>query len=188
MPYKQVLRYLDKHISLHIYTFVAANFHLTQTDSTRSKDLELHIQSRVTAELSRLEVEQSRALKELEEQISATPDSTTESSHPDSQSNIPDQSSSLGGKDHRAKAEGDKLRDLGRQSVQREIEELRKRLGQRKLREDIMTDKGVEKAKDEVVRCLRVNDRRPLDCWQEVETFKKEVGRLEKDFLGRIIQ
>ena len=72
--------------------------------------------------------------------------------------------------------------------MQREIEELRKRLSQRKLREDIMTDKGVEKAKDDVVRCLRGNDRRPLDCWQEVETFKKEVGRLEKDFLGRIIQ
>lgn len=150
--------------------------------------MELHIQSRVTAELSRLEAEQSRILKELEEQISATPDSTTESSNPDSQSNVPDQSSALGGKDHKAKAEGDHLRDLGRQTVQREIKELRKQLSQRKLREDIITDKGVEKAKDKVIRCLRVNDRRPLDCWQEVETFKKEVGRLEKDFLGRIIQ
>ncbi|KAL9102815.1 MAG: hypothetical protein Q9187_009080 [Circinaria calcarea] len=159
-----------------------------ETDSTRSKDLELHIQTRVTAELSRLEAEQSRILKELEEQISATPDGTTESSNPDSQLNVPDQSSALGGKDHRAKAEGDHLRDLGRQTVQREIEELRRRLSQRKLREDIMTDKGVEKAKEDVVRCLRINDRRPLDCWQEVDTFKKEVGRLEKDFLGRIIQ
>lgn len=72
--------------------------------------------------------------------------------------------------------------------MQREIEELKQRLSQRKLREDIITDKGVKKAKDDVVRCLRVNDRRPLDCWQEVETFKIEVGRLEKDFLGRIIQ
>ena len=51
-----------------------------------------------------------------------------------------------------------------------------------------MNDKGVEKAKEDVVKCLRINDRRPLDCWQEVEVFKKEVGRLEKDFLGRVIQ
>ena len=127
-------------------------------------------------------------MKELEEQISANPDSTTKSSHPESQPSVPDQSSSSGGRDHDAKAEGDKLRDLGRQSVQREIEELRKKLSQRKLREGIVNDKGVEKAKEDVVRCLRLNDRRPLDCWQEVETFKKEVGRLEKGFLGRIIE
>ena len=127
-------------------------------------------------------------MKELEEHISANPDSTTESSHPESQPGAPDQSSSSGGRDHRAKAEGDKLRDLGRQSVQKEIEELRKRLSQRRLKEDITNDKRVEKAKESVVRCLKLNDRRPLDCWQEVETFKKEVGRLEKEFLRRIIE
>ncbi|MCJ1248232.1 hypothetical protein MMC30_005449 [Trapelia coarctata] len=156
-----------------------------ETDSTRAKDLELHIQSRVHAELSRLEAEATRSLKELEEQISALPDSTTESSHP---SGVPGQSSSVGGNDHSAKAEADKLRDLGRQSVQKEIEVLRKKLQQRRLREDVIGDKAVEKAKQEVVTCLRVNDRRPLDCWKEVEAFKKEVGRLEKGFLGRILE
>lgn len=84
--------------------------------------------------------------------------------------------------------EADKLRDLGRQSVQKEIEELKKRLGQRRLKDEVINDRGVEKAKDEVVRCLTVNDRRPLDCWQEVEIFKKEVARLEKGFLGKIIE
>lgn len=49
-----------------------------------------------------------------------------------------------------------------------------------------MGDKGVVKAKDSVVKCLRENDRRPLDCWREVEAFKREVGRLEKGFLGRV--
>jgi len=47
-------------------------------------------------------------------------------------------------------------------------------------------DKGVMAAKDGVVKCLRENDRRPLDCWREVEAFKREVGRLEKGFLGRV--
>ena len=51
-----------------------------------------------------------------------------------------------------------------------------------------MGDKAVEKAKQDVVTCLRLNDRRPLDCWKEVEAFKKEVGRLEKGFLGRILE
>ncbi|MCJ1396423.1 hypothetical protein MMC18_009313 [Xylographa bjoerkii] len=159
-----------------------------ETDSTRAKDLELHIQSRVNAELSRLEAEQTRTLRELEEHISATPDPTTDSSHTPSQSGVPDQSASKGGRDQGAKADGDKLRDLGRQSVQNEIEELRQKLQQRKLREDISGDKAVEKAKQDVVTCLRLNDRRPLDCYKEVEAFKKEVGRLEKNFLGRILE
>ena len=51
-----------------------------------------------------------------------------------------------------------------------------------------MGDKAVEKAKDEMVSCLRKNDRRPLDCWKEVEEFKKEVGRLERGFLGRVLE
>ncbi|MCJ1289073.1 hypothetical protein MMC34_000605 [Xylographa carneopallida] len=159
-----------------------------ETDSTRAKDLELHIQSRVNAELSRLEAEQARALRELEDQISATPDATTETSHTPSQPGVPNQSASKGGRDHGAKADGDKVRDLGRQSVQKEIEDLRQKLKQRKLREDIIGDKAVEKAKQDMVTCLRLNDRRPLDCYKEVEAFKMEVGRLEKDFLGRILQ
>jgi altered-inheritance-of-mitochondria protein 13 len=65
---------------------------------------------------------------------------------------------------------------------------LKSKLEKRRLREDVVGDKAVEKAKREVVTCLRINDRRPLDCWREVEAFKREVGRLEKDFLGRVLE
>ncbi|KAA6413938.1 MAG: hypothetical protein FRX48_02300 [Lasallia pustulata] len=157
-----------------------------ETDSTRAKDLELHIQSRVAAELSRLEAEQSRALRELEEKISNTPDTSTESAHAPS-TTMPDQSESAGGVDHKAKKEGDKRRDLGRESVMKEIETLRRALGERKIREEVDADRGVKKAKEEVVQCLRINDRRPLDCWREVEAFKREVGRLEKGFVERVV-
>ena len=44
-----------------------------------------------------------------------------------------------------------------------------------------MVDGAVEKARQEVITCLRVNDRRPLDCWREVEDFKREVGRLRAE-------
>ena len=101
---------------------------------------------------------------------------------------MPDQSSSKGGVDHKAKAEGDKLRDLSRASVQKEIETLKKKLQQRQLKEDVVNDKGVNKAREEVVQCLRVNDRRPLDCWKEVEAFRREVGRLEGAFLGQVLE
>ena len=88
-----------------------------------------------------------------------------------------------GGKD--AKAAGDKLRDLGRESIQKDIQILRQKLDSRKQLE--VLDKSVEKAKDDVVTCLRMNDRRPLDCWKEVETFRKEVGKLEKDFVDKAL-
>ena len=72
--------------------------------------------------------------------------------------------------------------------MQEEIEKLKEKLKQRQLREDIMKDKEVNKAREGVVACLRLNDRRPLDCWKEVETFKREVGRLEGAFLGRALE
>jgi altered-inheritance-of-mitochondria protein 13 len=46
---------------------------------------------------------------------------------------------------------------------------------------------GVDKARNEVVRCLRENDRRPLDCWREVEAFKEEVRRMEKGWVDKVI-
>ncbi|KAI4281796.1 MAG: hypothetical protein L6R38_003425 [Xanthoria sp. 2 TBL-2021] len=156
-----------------------------ETDSTRSKDLELHIQQRVHSELARLDAEHSKRLSELQEQISASPDSTTESIHPDART--PDQSTSSGGVDHKAAAEGDRLRDLSRQSVQKEIDMLKEKLKRRKMKEEVVQDKAIEKAKGEIVKCLRLNDRRPLDCWREVEAFKEEVGRLEKNFLGKVM-
>lgn len=72
--------------------------------------------------------------------------------------------------------------------MQREIESLKGKLQQRRVKEEVTSDEGVNKARDEVVRCLRVNDRRPLDCWKEVETFRREVGRLEGAFLGRVLE
>lgn len=71
--------------------------------------------------------------------------------------------------------------------MQEEIEKLKGKLKQRQLKEDIMKDKEVNHAKERVVACLRLNDRRPLDCWKEVETFRREVGRLEGAFLGRVL-
>jgi altered-inheritance-of-mitochondria protein 13 len=63
---------------------------------------------------------------------------------------------------------------------------LKRKLEQRKRVKEV--DESVEKAKSEVVRCLRENDRRPLDCWREVEAFKREVGRLEGSWVEKVVQ
>lgn len=76
-------------------------------------------------------------------------------------------------------------RDVSRDSVASEIDQLRSRLdGRRKLAE---LDEGVSKAKADVVGCLRLNDRRPLDCWKEVDAFKREVAKMEQAFVDRIV-
>lgn len=77
--------------------------------------------------------------------------------------------------------EQERLQRLDRDAVAKEIDELRKKLNGRK--QIIEMDKEVAKAKEEVVACLRLNDRRPLDCWQEVQNFKTEVGKLERRFV-----
>lgn len=74
---------------------------------------------------------------------------------------------------------------LTHDSVAEGINELRDKLeGRRKLME---LDGGLARAREDVVGCLRLNDRRPLDCWKEVESFKKEVARLEEAFVDRIV-
>ena len=67
--------------------------------------------------------------------------------------------------------------------MQKEIDALKEKLKKRRVKEEVVNDKEVEKAKGELVRCLRVKDRRPLDCWEEVEGFKREVGRLEGEWV-----
>lgn len=66
-----------------------------------------------------------------------------------------------------------------------ELEKLRKGLdGRKKVRE---MPRDVERAREELVGCLRTNDRRPLDCWREVEAFKASVSKMEEDFIGRLL-
>ncbi|RYP73928.1 hypothetical protein DL770_007688 [Monosporascus sp. CRB-9-2] len=73
-----------------------------------------------------------------------------------------------------------------RQAVSKEIETLRARLEKRKQLRQLPD--SVEAARGEVVRCLMEHDRRPLDCWKEVETFKEEVRRLEKQWVEKVVR
>ncbi|KAL9128141.1 MAG: hypothetical protein Q9217_003115 [Psora testacea] len=159
-----------------------------ESDNTRASDLELHIQRRVADELRRLDAETTTSIKKLEDEISSVPDEITSTNDPTALADRQNQLSASGEVDHPAKDHGDKTRELSRAKVQEEIDTLKKKLQERKMREDVVGDKEVEKAKKKVVQCLRVNDRRPLDCWKEVEGFKREVGRLEQRFLAKVVE
>lgn len=62
---------------------------------------------------------------------------------------------------------------------------MRQKLAERRRVKEV--DAGVENARGQITKCLKENDGRPLNCWQEVEKFKKEVGRMEKNWVEKVI-
>ncbi|EEH16401.2 hypothetical protein PABG_06488 [Paracoccidioides brasiliensis Pb03] len=139
---------------------------LELTDSTRAQTLELHIQNRIAAELERIRARESQTLADLEKRLaedSSSPSASAASTNTD----------------------GTPVQELSSARVRQEISSLSAKLAERrKVRE---LDEGVEKARGDLVRCLKGNERRPLDCWREVEGFKREVGRLEKKWVESVV-
>lgn len=139
------------------HDLVAALQSNPETDTSRQQALELEVQARVAAELRRLRAEEAATLKETQAKLSEQ-----------------------GADEPQQKQAGTTA-----QAVSKEVEALRAKLEERrKVRQ--LPD-SVEAARTEVVRCLRENDRRPLDCWREVEQFKEEVRRLEKGWVDKVI-
>ncbi|KAK8853144.1 hypothetical protein IAR55_003845 [Kwoniella newhampshirensis] len=65
----------------------------------------------------------------------------------------------------------------------RDIEEIREKVERIKERK-AGKDKGeVRKAREGVEKCYLSHPDKPLDCWKEVELFKKEVAKLEQAFV-----
>lgn len=79
-----------------------------------------------------------------------------------------------------------KTHERSNTSVSKEVAELKAKLERRKKLD--ASDPAMEKAKSELVQCLRLKDRRPLDCWQEVESFKAEVAKLEQKFVDKALR
>ncbi|KAL9081656.1 MAG: hypothetical protein Q9159_007161 [Coniocarpon cinnabarinum] len=157
-----------------------------QTDSTRARDLELHIQSRVASELEKLRGQAIQKLAAASEKVSQEP--FTPPVKPAAGeapkagliekplfNRIGDWLSGQSASKVPARP------DLDTPTLQREIGALKQRLAERKQVREL--DAGVSQARSSVVQCLQDNDSRPLDCWQEVESFKEEVRRLEKRFM-----
>ncbi|CAN8100638.1 unnamed protein product [Discula destructiva] len=130
----------------------------SENDASRAQLLESQIQKRVAAELRKLHDQESRRLSTLLSKVADETSSTTTS---------------------------DDKAAPSRHTASAEIAALESKLQTRKLVKDV--PEGVEVARSQVVQCLRENDRRPLDCWREVQAFKDEVRRLEKGWVERVI-
>ncbi|KAJ5166141.1 uncharacterized protein N7482_004922 [Penicillium canariense] len=179
----------------------------SETDSSRATAIEIEIQNRVAQELQRLREREQQTLAEIEKRLSevkddalpvtaATAPLAVSSGYPVGSLNLDapripfagreyDTSPTVATPQEPAAQQPVANREISRDSVMSEIDVLRSRLdGRRKL---VELDEGVAKAKADVVACLRLNDRRPLDCWKEVDAFKKEVAKMEVAFVDRIV-
>lgn len=140
-----------------------------QTDVSRLQSLELHIQQRVAAELQRVRAQEAEALRDAQQKLSAEPAPAPAIEGADDQQQQPQVVSS----------------GPSRKEVSKAIEDLRGKLEERRKVRPLPD--SLESARGEVVRCLRENDRRPLDCWREVEAFKEEVRRMEKGWVDKVV-
>ncbi|KAL1584232.1 hypothetical protein WHR41_06746 [Cladosporium halotolerans] len=162
-----------------------------ETDSTRAQDQEYKVQSRVNAELTRIRDAGAQQLSDLTASLTTNVASEPEAVASSEPSRDPNSLfyhlSSPFYQDHSAgkPAAAAPRTDSGRShaSVSQQIMDLKAKLEARKQIEKPSPE--VEKARENVQNCLRKNDRRPLDCWEEVEQFKAEVAKMEKAFVQR---
>ncbi|KXT08647.1 hypothetical protein AC579_9412 [Pseudocercospora musae] len=160
-----------------------------ETDSTRAQLLELRVQERVHAELQRIRDNQATELESLTASLTTNPPKHAQGPPSEVARDPNSLAAHLSSPFYHdwSKKDPQPLKsvesDRSHDSVQEEIMHLKQKLEQRKKLEKVPD--SVEKAKESLVQCLRTNDRRPLDCWQEVEQFKKEVGKLEQAFIQK---
>ncbi|KAF2717461.1 hypothetical protein K431DRAFT_315733 [Polychaeton citri CBS 116435] len=168
-----------------------------ETDSTRALTTEFNLEARRNEALTR---ERDAAVASLTQSLDhyTTNPPTTPSEPPSDAEAFPPPNtgifyhlSSPFYQDHSTPATkeaeiaaGNKKRinpDISHSSIMEEVKKLKQKLDARKKLEKPSVE--VEKAREGLVQCLRVNDRRPLDCWQEKEAFEVAVKSLESRFL-----
>ncbi|KAI0020647.1 DUF1690-domain-containing protein [Xylariomycetidae sp. FL0641] len=130
----------------------------SETDTSRTQNLELAIQARVAAELKKATASVDAKLRAAAAEAAAAV---------------------------RAEREREAAAAANTSEVSAEIETLRRRLDGRKTIRELPAE--VEGARQGVVRCLLEHDRRPLDCWAEVEAFREQVRRLERGWVEKVV-
>ncbi|KAF8450152.1 hypothetical protein BGX38DRAFT_1184797 [Terfezia claveryi] len=141
-----------------------------ESDSSRQKSSDVHIAQLVHSELQRLQSREDELLSQLSSTIStpSTPSNTT------TETTDVDPTDAL---------------TLSRASLANKVTEIKHRLenipGGSGVGED--EDEEVKRARGEVVKCLRGKDRRPLDCWAEVQAFKDVASRRERGFVVGVV-
>lgn len=119
----------------------------TETDFTRTQKAERYLQEKVSAKLADLEAE---ALKEFESKLSS--------------STLPDDFNS-----------NSSTNTLSTALVNEKVEQLKNRLAKLEESHKAKSTESVVATKKSLTECLLKNKEKPLNCYDEVEQFKKAV-------------
>ncbi|KAL9106985.1 MAG: hypothetical protein Q9227_008021 [Pyrenula ochraceoflavens] len=186
-----------------------------ETDASRRTTQELHIAQRVAAELEKLHAREAESLAKIRSEIASSPPppkpdrkstlskaaaaitpSSLQSNQQDSSPRLlslpssplpaaPSPTASAAAESTSPPPSEAEEKDLSRDSVSSQLATLRETLAKRKQVAPLPKD--VEAAREGLIGCLRINDRRPLDCWQEVSEFREAVGKMEEGFVGSVL-
>ncbi|KAI5305346.1 DEAD-box type RNA helicase [Ascosphaera pollenicola] len=180
----------------------------SETDASRAQSLELHIQNRVAQELERIQKREAQTLADLEKrlgesnspaevnetskQVPALPELTLESPRiPFAGPGNFREVEALAAKGGLATETTDAAnattpyRSLTSQSLSQQITDLKTRLAARPGAREL--DPTVQESRQELVNCLKSNDKRPLLCWEQVEQFKEQVSRLQQKWVDKVV-
>ncbi|KAI3625160.1 hypothetical protein CBS9595_000521 [Malassezia furfur] len=128
-------------------------------DAKRQEVIDSSIQEKIHAELSKLRKQEQDMQKKIELALE--------------KENIERQGKPWFGKD---KGQSSELLQQELNRVKEQIEKFNKR--------SIDSFPALKKAREDIIQCYRNDTKRTLDCWREVDAFKKAIADAEKELFA----
>ncbi|KZZ96353.1 DUF1690 domain-containing protein [Ascosphaera apis ARSEF 7405] len=190
-----------------VITVYAHEFAFLQTDASRAQSLELHIQNRVAQELERIQKREAQTLADLEKRLGDLNSPAEVEETPKEVIVLPEltlespripfagpgnfrelealAANGAPAVETNAANATTPYRSHTSQSLSQQITDLKMKLAARPGAREL--DPAVQESRRELVNCLKTNDKRPLLCWEQVEEFKQQVGRLQQQWVDKVI-
>ncbi|KAG8807854.1 hypothetical protein FRC17_004233 [Serendipita sp. 399] len=151
---------------------LSQNLEATTTSPEREESLDRHVRERIHAEILKL--------KEEEEEVKMALRTALE------KENLGREKALSGGDKDDGDLESKNAGSRGTYSLREDIEAVKRRVEKYTQRKELGVDASIEESRKALVQCYRENSKRPLDCWREVEEFKKQVASIEGRFVDSL--
>ncbi|PVG00302.1 hypothetical protein CPB86DRAFT_782882 [Serendipita vermifera] len=145
------------------------NLDSTTTSPEREEALDRHVRERIHAELVKLQEEEEDVKKALRAALE--------------KENLGRERAIAGDTSAEGDSEATNAGSRGTASLREDIEAVKRRAEKYAQRKHLGGDTAIEESRQALVKCYREHLQRPLDCWREVEEFKKQVGAIEAKFV-----
>ncbi|KAM6500799.1 hypothetical protein JOM56_003813 [Amanita muscaria] len=149
-------------VSPDVVNQLSDRLHSFDVAPERQSSLDAHIRSRIQAELQYLRQEEAHVRQEIEAAL--------EKENLDRETTIADNVD-------------DKTSEVSTKSsatILEDLEQMQSKLSGFNARKQLQQFSQVEKANEAILSCYKSNRITPLDCWQQVKSFKNAVASVEQ--------